>query len=174
MSNGHTVRPGLDGRIEGGRFAPGNAIGRGNPHAKRMHEFRKALLDSAQPDDIQRVARRLVEAAEAGDVQAAKLWLEYVIGKPPQAIELSGTDGEPLLNADRLTSLVLSALGGYPEARIRVAVALRKALSDDARGDEPTGDDPGPVAHHGGPRPDAGPVAAGRLEVDDGPDALTL
>src|SRR3954466_6916760 len=91
-----TVRNGTKGRLTAGRFGAGNRFGGGNPNARRMFDLRKALLDSAKPEDVQAVGAKLAELAMAGDVQAAKLWLEYTVGKPPQAVELTGPDGSAL------------------------------------------------------------------------------
>ena len=142
-----------------GRFAPNNRAGLGNPNNRKMQQLRKALLDSAEPDDVRRVGKRLLVLAEGGDVSAAKVYLEYLIGKPPQALELSGPDGEPLLSEERLTAVIMSALSGFPEARVQVAVALRKALADDGGDDEPAGPDARPGAPDGGPGFDPGPLA---------------
>jgi hypothetical protein len=158
-----TVRPGFDGRDGAGRFARGNAIARGNPFARRMATLRQALLDSATPDDVQRVGRMLLGLAEAGDVAAAKVWLEYTVGRPPQALELSGPEGEPLsFDLSRLQSVLLGALASYPEAKVAVAAAL-KGLADDTRDVERPGDGPRPEPADGGPGSDPGPLA------DEGP-----
>ena len=120
---------------------------------------------SADTGAVQRVARKLVVLAEDGDVQAAKLWLEYIIGKPPQALELSGPDGEPLgLDWPRLQSVLLGALSRFPEAKVQVALALRGLAADDSRdagepgdctrselADGGSGIEPGPVAEVGSP-----------------------
>jgi hypothetical protein len=122
-----TVKPGSDGRQAGGRFGPGNSISRGNPHARRMHELRGALLADADPDAVRRVGRKLLALAENGDVAAIKIWLSYVIGQPVQAVELTGPDGGPLgVDFVRLEGAVLAALEPFgAEARFAVAGAIR-------------------------------------------------
>jgi hypothetical protein len=164
-----TIRNDSNGRLDGGRFAPGHQFAKGNPNARRMYALRKALLDSAGPDDVRRVGKKLLDLAEGGDVAAAKVWLEYTVGKPPQALELSGPDGEPLgVDWPRLQAVLLGALGRYPEAKVAVAVALR-GLADDARDDggaERPGDGPRPEPADGGPGAGPGPLAAPGLEVD--------
>jgi hypothetical protein len=97
----------------------------GKPVAKETAEH----LAFGREDEI---TAKLAELAEAGDVQAARLWLEYTIVKPIPAVELSGPDGEPLglrspltLNFGRLSdrgrraragAIDLSALAGRPGA----------------------------------------------------------
>lgn len=39
------------------------------------------------PDDIDRIARQLIEEAKAGDVPAARLVLQLVFGKPTSSKE---------------------------------------------------------------------------------------
>ena len=122
-------------RSTDGRFAPGNKLGKGNPLARRSHELRKALVESADADAVREVGRKLKEFALEGDVSAAKLWLEYTVGKPVQAVEVSGPDGEPLgVDWGRLQNVLLGALASFPEAKIQVAMAL-KGLVNDVRDD---------------------------------------
>jgi hypothetical protein len=130
-----TVETAPNGRFENGRFAPGNNLAKGNPHARRMHELRRALLDAVDPETVQDVTQKLAELARGGDVPAAKLLLEYVVGKPVQSVELSGPDGEPLgIDFGSIQTSLLNALAPFPEARIQVAMMLR-GLADDRLSD---------------------------------------
>ena len=70
---------GRDGR---GRFAPGNRGGPGNPHAAQVSRLRSALLDAITPDDMRAIISALIEKAKAGDVHAASVLFERVLGKP--------------------------------------------------------------------------------------------
>ena len=54
-----------------GKFVEGNPGGPGNPYAKRVGELRTALLDTVTREDMQAVAKALVDAANGGDVAAA-------------------------------------------------------------------------------------------------------
>jgi len=83
----HPSPNGPDGRDARGRFARGNPGGPGNPHARRVAQLRAALLKAVKPADVQEVARRLVSAAKAGDVPAAKLLLDRLFG-PPVAVDV--------------------------------------------------------------------------------------
>src|SRR5262245_9622076 len=85
-----------NGRDDAGKFLPGNKAGRGNPVHRRMNELRTALMDATTPDDVKAVGAKLKELALAGDVMAARVWLDHAIGRPPASIELTGADGEPL------------------------------------------------------------------------------
>jgi hypothetical protein len=122
-----------------GYFAPGNRIGRGNPGNRRMAELRRALLDCATDEDIRALYGSMMAAAKEGDVAAARLLLDHLVGKPKQSIELTGADGDPLgLDVAGLTRIVLVALAGHPEAKLAVSEALGRAI-----------DGPGDVAADG-------------------------
>ena len=115
------------GNALGHRFAPGNKHGRGNPTAIRMHEHRMQFLDAIAEGTIPALAKRLQVAALNGDEFSVKVLLDYCLGKPAQAIELTGADGEPLgVNFAAVTTIVLDALAGpeHAEARVRIAAQL--------------------------------------------------
>jgi hypothetical protein len=80
-----TKRGNRTGRGSDGRFAPGNAGGPGNLYAARVGELRGALLDAVTPEDLRAVVRALVDAAKGGDVTAAKVLFERVLGRPLEA-----------------------------------------------------------------------------------------
>jgi len=76
---------GDNGRDEGGRFAVGNPGGPGNPHAVQVGRLRSALLDAVTPEDMRAVALALVEKAKGGDIAAARVLFDRVLGKPVEA-----------------------------------------------------------------------------------------
>jgi len=73
------------GRGPNGRFLPGNPGGPGNPYAARVGELRAALLNAVTPADLAAIAKTLVVAAKGGDVAAAKVLFERVLGRPLEA-----------------------------------------------------------------------------------------
>jgi hypothetical protein len=77
------LRP--DGRNSDGRFAKGNGFGLGNPFYRKQAEFRRAALDLFTPEDIMSLLRVMLARGRQGDVAAAKVFLEYVVGKPHRA-----------------------------------------------------------------------------------------
>ena len=113
-----------NGRDVDGRFTPGNAIGKGNPGNRRQRELRAALIEAATPEKVKAVEEALHELAVGGDVAAAKVWLDHVVGKPLQAVEVSGPDGQAL-GMEVVMTAVLAALAPYPEARLAVAARLK-------------------------------------------------
>lgn len=78
---------GANGRDGRGRFAPGNPGGPGNPFARSVAALRSALLGHVDDEVVSRLVKALVEQAEAGNVAAAKLLLEYTLGKPLDSVD---------------------------------------------------------------------------------------
>jgi hypothetical protein len=74
-----------NGRDGGGRFAAGNGIAKGNPHAKRVNELRTALMEAVTPRDLRSIVAAMVKAAKGGDVVAAREVLNRTIGTPGQS-----------------------------------------------------------------------------------------
>jgi hypothetical protein len=74
--------------------------------------------------------------AIAGDVQAAKVWLDYVIGRPPQAVEVSGPPEGARIPISLVISTLMDALKDEDSARIKVGAAFRQ-LSEMARNGAP-------------------------------------
>jgi hypothetical protein len=124
-----------NGRQARGLFGPGNKFARGNPQHKRMAELRAAMLDAVDEGKVREIAAALCKMAMDGDVPAAKLVLEYVLGKPPQAIELSGPDGDPIgMDWGRMEAALLNALQPFgDQAKFAVAMALRGMVADAGR-----------------------------------------
>ena len=70
-----------------GRFRPGNKGGPGNPFARQVAEIRKLLLNTVPGERLAKIVLAMVDKAEAGDVAAAKLVLQYTVGKPAETVE---------------------------------------------------------------------------------------
>lgn len=66
-----------------GRFTRGNKCGQG----RKVTELRRALLAAVTPDDLACVAARLLEMAKEGDLNAAALLFDRLLGKPMTAQE---------------------------------------------------------------------------------------
>lgn len=72
-------------RDERGRFLPGNPGGPGNPHARQVAQLRAALLEAVTPEDVREIIGVVVEAARGGDLAAAKLLFDRLLGPPVEA-----------------------------------------------------------------------------------------
>jgi hypothetical protein len=101
------------GRDAHGRFTAGNGAAKGRAHAfaKQAAALRKAFYAEVTPADMRRVVRTLVTEATGGNLQAARLLLLWVIGKPDDPVHPDGvarlvaaeaqTDNSPPLSAER-------------------------------------------------------------------------
>jgi hypothetical protein len=127
--------PESNGRLPSGRWAPGNRHGQGNPQHRRMAELRAAMLDEVQPADVQELTRKLIGLAREGDVAAARLVLEYALGKPPTAVSITGPEGESLGDdVAKLGAALLEAVKPFGDvAKLRVLLALQGVI--DGSGD---------------------------------------
>ena len=74
-------------RGPGGRFLPGTAGGPGNPLAAHVHALRAALLSAVTPEELAVVCRTLLRQAQGGDVAAARLLFDRLLG-PAQELDL--------------------------------------------------------------------------------------
>ena len=81
------------GRDKYGRFLVGNSCGTGNPHQKKVHQLRSALLRAISAKDMQAIIKALVEKAKAGDVQATHELLDRCLGKARQQLDIDQVGG---------------------------------------------------------------------------------
>jgi hypothetical protein len=58
---------------------------------KRKNEYRNALEEACDVQDVKDVLVTVRDKAIKGDIVAAKLFLEYYLGKPTQTIEQKNT-----------------------------------------------------------------------------------
>ncbi len=77
-----SVVDGDPGRGPDGRFLPGNKLAKGNPYARKVAALRSALFSAVKPADLVSVVGKMLALAVGGDVQAAKLILDRVLGPP--------------------------------------------------------------------------------------------
>lgn len=88
-----------------GRFTKGCPGGPGNPYVRQVAQLKAALYEALSESDIAAVAQTMVKRAVEGDVAAARLVLEYAVGKPVSGALASALDGEMMhqLNYDALS-----------------------------------------------------------------------
>lgn len=86
-----------DTRQPDGRFKPGNPGNpNGNPGNKAKHW--RALLESATSDEDFIAAWQTVkDAVKGGDMKAATLFFERLLGKPVQAVNVGDSEGGSLV-----------------------------------------------------------------------------
>ena len=73
---------GANGRDSHGRFIRGNPGGPGNPFGQRVAQLRSALFLAVSAADLRALVRKLLQLAKGGDVQAAKVVLNRLLGPP--------------------------------------------------------------------------------------------
>lgn len=117
-----------DGRDSQGRFTLGNSGGTGNPFTKVANQFRAALYAATSEDDIKAMAQALIKRVkEKGDPAAASVLFDRLWGKAPQAIELSGPEGQPVrISAERMRSWPEEKLNNF-RAMLLEAATTEKA-----------------------------------------------
>ncbi len=76
---------GDNGRDDRGRFTTGNAGGPGNPYAQQVGRLRSALMSAVTEDDIKVIIEALVKKAKKGDITAARVLFDRLLGKPLEA-----------------------------------------------------------------------------------------
>jgi len=79
-----------NGRDTSGRFAEGNRLGKGNPLAGQVHLRRQTFYSAVSEADLIAIVGAVVEKAKRGDIAAAKVILEWTIGRPGALAQLDG------------------------------------------------------------------------------------
>ena len=79
----------VETRDSKGRFLPGNPGGPGNPQARNVATWRKALADTVSFEDVAEVTQKLLDAAKAGEPWAIRELLDRVLGKPHVQVDAS-------------------------------------------------------------------------------------
>ena len=105
LPNGET------GRDERGRFAKGNPGGPGNPLAQKATEMRQAAMDAIGPEHVGAILRKVARKALEGDLRAARIVLDRVLGRPREEADIAAPIDIKL--PDLRTAAVISS-GGEP------------------------------------------------------------
>lgn len=66
-------------RSANGTFGPGNKFARGGV-SRHVSSLRSAMADAVSVDDMRAISAKIVELAKLGNLDAAKLALQYSIG----------------------------------------------------------------------------------------------
>lgn len=69
-----------DGRRPDGRWAKGKKGGPGSYLGQRIFKYRKAVFDAVSPEEVVEVMQAMVKNAKGGDVAAAKVVFERLLG----------------------------------------------------------------------------------------------
>lgn len=112
----------IETRDSKGRFLPGNPGGPGNPQARNVATWRRALADSISADDIAQVAQKLMDAAKAGEPWAVKEFFDRCLGKPHVQIDFQADIDHirKLTEAEEIEARRLAAMLLEQEANMRL------------------------------------------------------
>jgi hypothetical protein len=122
-------------RQANGRFKAGHpCLSRGNPFQKQLYEMRSLLYSRVTAEEFNAILDRMIALAQDGNVPAAKLLIEHLCGKPLQAVQVSGADGEKLgLSVADVQLAVIEALADDQSAKAKVAVKMKELYERVAR-----------------------------------------
>jgi hypothetical protein len=87
QSHSDPAAPPDSGRGPDGKFVKGNKGGPGNPFARKIAAMRRAFFDAVTEEDLATIAQAMIEKAKAGDVAAARLVVQYTLGRPAEAVD---------------------------------------------------------------------------------------
>lgn len=107
MADAATESNGDNGRDRTGRFRRGNRGGPGNPRARLVHAHLRAVATAVTAEELQALVRRLHELAMNGNVGAAGLLLDRVLGRA-RGTQVAVQADSPLEAATQVMQLALS------------------------------------------------------------------
>jgi hypothetical protein len=74
-----------NGRGPDGRFVTGNCGGPGAPLSGKIAKLRAALVSAVEPADFIAIGKVLIRQARGGNLDAARVLFDRVLGKPLEA-----------------------------------------------------------------------------------------
>src|SRR5690606_4735037 len=116
-----------NGRDAQGRFARGCPGGPGNPRVRRLAEAQAAIADAIEPRVIGAVMKRLAKSALEGDITAAKVLLDRVLGRPGTEFVASDFELPAVESADDVAKAFQSLLQHAAAGRVSAEDAARYA-----------------------------------------------
>jgi hypothetical protein len=135
-----------------------------------MAALRRAIVEAATEEDVHAVMNSLKAAALQGDATAAKAWLDHILGKAPQSVQVSSM-GSQKLDFGTIIEVIFGALRNdlkdEAAARVKVSAAFRNANAASSQNAESTRDLHAPPAGH------SGEVPKGTAEHSNGSSSVT-
>ena len=123
---------GANGRAAGGRFAPGNPGGPGNPLGSRVAALRAMLLDAVSPDDLRAIVATLVAQAKQGDLAAIRELFDRLLGKPTAAMTVDIAPANETLSTEerreQLAAIIQELRHQQQERSERIEAAILTEL----------------------------------------------
>jgi hypothetical protein len=115
-------------RDKSGKFAKGNKGGPGNPFMRRLAAMRREVAEAFEEGELRPLMTLLRIRALQGDMAAARLVLEYTVGKPGKAVDPDMLDAEDVAIRRRnaITQDDIEALfSSYPARLLCLAAEAR-------------------------------------------------
>jgi hypothetical protein len=110
-----------------GRFKPGWRGGPGNPRVRHLAEIQAAIHQAVEPRVIEGVIKRLAKLALEGDVAAAKVFLDRVVGRPREAQSGGAFTLPPIDGVGDIPAALTSVLNAAAAGKISTEDATRYA-----------------------------------------------
>ena len=98
----------MSDRLPNGYFAAGNQVGR-TPKKSSARANLELIRKAVTEDEVRELWRQVFEQAMQGCDKSQKLALEYLCGKPTQAIEIDSANGLEVVFADAMRKAVENA-----------------------------------------------------------------
>jgi hypothetical protein len=116
--------PTTNDREANGQFAKGNPGGPGNPYARQVAAMRLRALDRVSGDDVEAILSKMVTLAKEVDVPAARLVLQYTLGKPVASAHPDRLDSDEVeaFQANAMRQDAFSLVGSTPVEPVLLAV----------------------------------------------------
>ena len=73
---------------------------------RRKNQFKQLINDATSEQNFISVFQTLEASAMSGDVQSAKLYLEYTVGKPMQSVDITSDGGSVNIPTISFTSSI--------------------------------------------------------------------
>lgn len=122
-----------------GRFKPGNKASPGRKKKAVERDYVKIITDVVSPSKWRGVVEKAYLQALAGDAYARRWLSEYIIGKPPQILELRG--GEAAQLAQIIESLKQRGMTPGELFELMLSEIATETVDADQGGDEDDYDD---------------------------------
>lgn len=119
-------------RTANGQFAPGNPGGPGRPKRMTEADYLNATISAVSVDEWGKVVRKALTDAKKGNAPARAFLADYLLGKPPQILELRGAEAHLLaqvLDALKTRGIAASAIF---EAMLAELAAEQVGEADDS------------------------------------------
>jgi len=132
-----TIKMAANGRDKMGRFAAGGAAGPGRPRREVEAAYLAAFTSAMPPEELEKIIEAVVEQAQAGNVQAARLLIEHSLGRPTSRLELADAS-EGFRVAGQTPAESLEMMMQRINEKIAEQRERKKAIANDTAKSRPT------------------------------------